>query len=63
VLSAGFNGDGVLDGVQEFKARTKAWSLVLVASYSGDEGRLELDDLARVFWAWRRMAGRKGSGK
>jgi hypothetical protein len=32
-------------------------------SCNGDEGRLELDDLAGVLWAWRRMASRKGYGK
>jgi hypothetical protein len=63
VLPVGFNGDGVLDGVQEFKARSKAWSSALVASYNGDEGRQELGDLAGVLWAWRRTTSRKGSGK
>jgi hypothetical protein len=63
VLPVGFNGDGVLDGVQGFKARSKAWSLALVASCNGDEGQLELGDLAGVLWAWRRTASRKGSGK
>jgi hypothetical protein len=53
----------MLDGVQEFKARSKAWSSALVASCNGDEGRLELGDLAGVLWAWRRTANRKGSGK
>jgi hypothetical protein len=31
VLPAVLVSDGVLDGVQEFKARSKAWSSVLVA--------------------------------
>jgi hypothetical protein len=63
VLPAVLVGDGVLEGVQEFKARSMAWSSVLVASCNGDGGRLELDDLAGVLWAWRRTASRKGSGK
>jgi hypothetical protein len=38
VLPVGFDGDGVLDGIQGFNARSKAWSSALVASYNGDEG-------------------------
>jgi hypothetical protein len=57
------DGDEVLNGVQEITVRSKVWSSISEASCNGVKPRLELGDLAAVFWAWRRMASRRGSGR
>jgi hypothetical protein len=62
VLPAGFDGDGVLDGVQEFATRSRAWASVSKASYNGVKSWLELDDLAGVLWAWIRQPGERDLG-
>jgi hypothetical protein len=41
-LLVGFDGDGALDGIQEFKARSKAWSSVSEAPCKRVEERLEV---------------------
>jgi hypothetical protein len=62
VLPMILDGDEVLDGVQEITARSKAWSSISGASCNGVKPRLELGDLAAVFWARRRMASRREFG-
>jgi hypothetical protein len=62
VLLAGFDGDGMLGGVQESTARSTAWSSIFEASYKRVEERLEVSGASAWHGAWRGSARTRGSG-
>jgi hypothetical protein len=63
VLLVGFNGDGVLDGVQEFTARSRVWSSISEASCKYAEERLEVSGASARRGARQRSARVRRSGK
>jgi hypothetical protein len=62
VLLAGFDGDGMLDGIQEFTARSRAWSSISEASCKRVEQRLEVSGASVWHRARRGSARMRGSG-